>query len=298
MTVQNTIVKNMYQGNGSTTVFPYTFALHEDDGEYVQVYVTTLAGAELQTTDFTIDTDARTVTYPATAGGDPLPAGCKIALLRVIPATQELNLENQGAFFAEDIEAELDRIVMMVQQIKEVSDRCIKAGPTSALDLTEVTVNEIYAGRDAALAAAAAAADSRTAAGLSAASAATSAATATTKAGEASTSAGTATTAAQTATAKADIAAASANSVIALADTARGYAQAAGDSATSASTSAGGAQHWANLAHDYAEPLRQAVVAGMFEYDANADLQLCANPLAAASTMWETDTNGDVMPVA
>ena len=70
MSVQNQDVKNVYAGNGSTTVFPYTFALNEDDGEYVGVYVTNDEGTSEETDNYTIDTTAKTVTYPAS--GDPL----------------------------------------------------------------------------------------------------------------------------------------------------------------------------------------------------------------------------------
>ena len=57
--------------------------------------------------------------------------------------TQELNLENQGPFFAEDIETALDRIVMQVQQINEQIDRSIKVnqpGEHAPADL----LNHIY----------------------------------------------------------------------------------------------------------------------------------------------------------
>lgn len=132
MTVSNTVVKNVYLGNGSTTVWPYTFALNTEDGQYVQVIITDEAGVETDVTQFaTIDTNIRTVTYPN--AGTPLPAGRKIVLKRIIPYTQELNLESQGPFFAEDIEAELDRIVMMIQQADEALNRSVKLDISSTM---------------------------------------------------------------------------------------------------------------------------------------------------------------------
>ena len=142
MTVQNPIVKNVYTGNGATTVFPYTFALNQDDGEYVTVVIADEAGAETAVTNFKVDTLSRTVTYPYPAG-EPLPEGSRIAIRRAVPMTQELNLENQGPFFAEDIETALDRIVMQVQQIGEQIDRSIKINETGEQDPADL-LNHIY----------------------------------------------------------------------------------------------------------------------------------------------------------
>ena len=123
MTVQNMTVKNVYEGNGSATVFPYTFALSPEDGEHINVYVTDENNISRRVTNFTVDTTAKTVKYPI--GGDPLPAGKRLTLRREIPAQQELNLENQGAFFAEDVESQFDRNVMMIQQLAETLQRAI-----------------------------------------------------------------------------------------------------------------------------------------------------------------------------
>lgn len=151
MTVSNTIVKNVYLGNGSTTVFPYTFALNTDDGQYVQVIIANKQGAETVTDNFTIDTDARNVTYPAV--GDPLPTGYKIVLKRTLPNIQELNLESQGPFFAEDIEAELDRQVMMIQQLQELNDRAVKVQASSSTTPDELIDELRQAATDATAAA-------------------------------------------------------------------------------------------------------------------------------------------------
>ena len=62
MSVQNQTVKNVYAGNGSTTVFPFTFALLEADGEHVGVYVNNDLGTSEATDNFFIDTAAKTFT--------------------------------------------------------------------------------------------------------------------------------------------------------------------------------------------------------------------------------------------
>jgi hypothetical protein len=166
MTVQNTIVKNVYVGNGSVTVFPYTFALNNDDGEYVKVVVTDETGAETEVSNYRVDTTDTTVTYPYPSG-DPLPSGHKITLKREIPNTQELNLENQGPFFAKDIEMEFDRVVMMIQQLGEMVGRAVKVSVSSSETPDEI-INSIFESKSAAMQAAENASISETNAGNSA----------------------------------------------------------------------------------------------------------------------------------
>ena len=166
MTVQNTIVKNIYVGNGSVTVFPYTFALNNDDGEYVKVVVTDETGTETEVSNYRVDTTDTTVTYPYPSG-DPLPSGHKITLKREIPNTQELNLENQGPFFAKDIEMEFDRVVMMIQQLGEMVGRAVKVSVSSS-ETPDELIDSIYENTRNALTAAENASISETNAGNSA----------------------------------------------------------------------------------------------------------------------------------
>lgn len=120
MTVQNTITKNIYIGNGSTTSFPFTFPCPKS--EYIKVFVRK-NNLIAQTDDFTVDLDNATVTYPKS--GTPLAAGENLVILRELPLEQQLNLVNQGPFFAEDIETTLDEEVMMIQQLREELSRSI-----------------------------------------------------------------------------------------------------------------------------------------------------------------------------
>ena len=78
---------------------------------------------------------------------------------------------------------------------------------------------------------------------------------------------------------------------------AQAAASSASDSASQAAASAGGSQHWADLAYNYTDQLRHAL-GNMFEYDANADIQLVEDPLTGTDPSWELDSNNDVMPVA
>lgn len=235
MSVQNQIVKNVYAGNGSTTVFPFTFALNTSDGEYVKVYIADETEVSEETTNFTIDTTVKTVTYPAT--GDPLPSGYKIIIRRELPNEQDLNLENNGAFFAEDIESTFDREVMMIQQLAEQLDRAVKVDMSSVTTPDEL-IAELRTKSAEAVASAAAAKTSEDNAAASATSAGTSATNAATSATAASNSATNAATSETNAGTSATNAAASATSAINSATAAATSETNAATSANSASTSA------------------------------------------------------------
>lgn len=125
MAVNNTIVKNIYIGNGATTKFPITFQIGVEHPEYVIVYITDDSGVIQETDNFTVNLETKVVTYPKS--GDPLPAGYKITVYRKLPLYQLLNLVNQGPFFAENIEAALDDITFMMQQLSENLNRTLSA---------------------------------------------------------------------------------------------------------------------------------------------------------------------------
>ena len=188
MTVSNPTVKNTYAGNGSTTVFPFTFDLNVDDGAHVGVYVTDSEGYSQRVTNFSIDTSTKKVTYPTS--GSPLPSGKKISIRRELPNVQDLNLVNLGEFFAEDIEDEYDYVVMLIQQLAEICSRAITTDMAS--DVTPVQLlqeirenlagaitakNEAQASANAAAASATTASQKATAAANSATDAANSATT-------------------------------------------------------------------------------------------------------------------------
>lgn len=129
MTVQNQNVKNVYRGNGSATVFPFTFAINKEHPEYIHVYITDDGGKAVETTDFTCDMDAKTITYPKpTSSAAKLSSTQRLTIYRLLPYTQELNLVNQGPFFAEDVETELDDLEMQIQQMSENLARCFQIG--------------------------------------------------------------------------------------------------------------------------------------------------------------------------
>lgn len=149
MTVENPNVKNTYRGNGSTTVFPFTFLLNPEDVNNVVVTLTDENGTETSTTDFVLSLSDKNVLYPK-SGTQPLPNGWKITIQRQIPYTQTLNLISQGIFYAEDIEAQLDRQEMQIQQLAEIVERTVRVAISSDIDPAELIAKIFQTGVDVA----------------------------------------------------------------------------------------------------------------------------------------------------
>lgn len=194
-------VKKVYAGNGVTTVFPITFPYGEVDEIHLYLAVDGAEPTEI-TTNFTVDEDALTVTYPV--DGDPMPDDTyELTLIRETPISQEVDLIEGGVYSAEVEEGALDKLTRIVAEIREELDRAVKfpvqddptAEETSSAEfLADIEAFSIAAqsaaasaalsatsatnSKNAAAASAAAASDSEDAAAASAVEAAASAAAA------------------------------------------------------------------------------------------------------------------------
>ncbi len=128
-----------YSGNDSTTVFSYGFKIYANTE--IEVIKTATDGSEttlVLSTDYTVSgvgsDSGGDVTYPVT--GSPLATGEKLTIRRVNPLTQLTDLRNQGAFFSENIEKAMDRLIMVVQQQQEKIDRMLRLpSSTTSSDL-------------------------------------------------------------------------------------------------------------------------------------------------------------------
>jgi len=120
-----------YNGNGVTKSFPYEFRIK--DAGHVKVIQTDSRGAE---TVLALNVSYAVSGVGSATGGDVTlsvaPAvGERITIVRNVPFVQEMDLENQGAFFSETIEDALDLGVMRDQQLSERLDRAVTI-PASA----------------------------------------------------------------------------------------------------------------------------------------------------------------------
>ncbi|WAJ26593.1 hypothetical protein [Antarcticirhabdus aurantiaca] len=119
MTVSSTTLRSgPYAGNGSSVSVPYAFRVLASS--HLKVLCT------VGVTSSTVDPGKYTVSGVDAANGGAVtfgvapPAGTQITILRNVPFTQDLDLENQGAFSAESIERALDLGAMRDLQILEV----------------------------------------------------------------------------------------------------------------------------------------------------------------------------------
>ena len=133
MVVQKENVRSVYIGNGSTTVFPITFEVNEAHPEWVHLFILQDDNTYAETDNFTADMTAKTVTYPQS--GTPLADGKRLVIMRELPLQQQLDLINQGDYYADDVEQALDDLTMITQQLNDESSRSIKISIGSGDDI-------------------------------------------------------------------------------------------------------------------------------------------------------------------
>lgn len=152
-----------YAGNGVTTNWVIDFPVNGVDESEINGYLVEDGISTLITTNFDVDLQALTYTYPTVASGlDPIATGVGIIIVRDLDLLQETDLRNQGPLPAETLEAALDRITMITQQLQEQINR------TALTDISEeentTDIESILADVNAAAAAAAASAEAAAAA--------------------------------------------------------------------------------------------------------------------------------------
>ena len=111
---------NSYTGNGVTTVFPYTFKLLAQ----ADIEVTVDGVVKTLTTDYTVSGvgvdgggNVTFVTAPAN--------GTTVVLHRAMAYKRDIDYQENGDLPAATLDEDVDRVVMMVQQIGEENDRTI-----------------------------------------------------------------------------------------------------------------------------------------------------------------------------
>lgn len=150
-----------YSCNGSLQDFDFGFKVF-DEGD-IQVILTDADGIE---TVLTI-TSAYTVALNADQENDPggtistvatYATGNKITIIGDLDYGQPTQLTNRGGFFPKVIERAMDRLGILIQQLKEQVDRSVKVDASSTTDPDDLIDDLVTAAADAGAAAAAAAA--------------------------------------------------------------------------------------------------------------------------------------------
>lgn len=153
MTVTNPVNKNIFSGDGITTVFSYTFQLPaSSNGSDIYLFVFDNLGVMTPiTSNFTLDLNAATITYPVTPGIAPLapavaalPANWQIVAMRIESLTQALNMVTQGPFPAAGIMAAFDMLTFICQQLQEQINRATLVAVNVPGPATPVVAPTVY----------------------------------------------------------------------------------------------------------------------------------------------------------
>lgn len=131
----------VYQGDGSTTAFPYTFTISEEtvpipifgSADLKLLLINSDGTEQAITSDYYVDILNKTVHYPGYAPGSEPPlanqppkvqTGQKLVIYRELPVTQERDLGDKWPF--NPIEKALDKLTMLIQDWRDVLSRCLK----------------------------------------------------------------------------------------------------------------------------------------------------------------------------
>jgi len=143
LTISTTTIKNSFSGNGSTTVFNYTFKI--TDADDIEVIIRSADGTETTKTISTHynvsgvgNANGGSVTF---TGGNVPTATQTVVLRRDTPQTQGVDLIENDPLPANTLEDALDKVTSITQELQEESDRSIKLSRTNTITSTEFTVD-------------------------------------------------------------------------------------------------------------------------------------------------------------
>ena len=143
MTISTTTIKNSYSGNGSTSVFNYTFKITDQDD--IDVIIRSADGTETTktiTTHYSVsgvgNAGGGSITF--TSGNIPISTET-IVLRRSTPQTQGVDLIENDPLPANTLEDALDKATSITQELQEQVDRSIKLSRTNTMTSTEFSVD-------------------------------------------------------------------------------------------------------------------------------------------------------------
>jgi hypothetical protein len=141
MTISSTTTKVSYAGNGSTTVFAYTFKIFADAD--LEVIVRSATGTETTkslTTHYTVSGAGADGGGNVTFGTAPV-SGETVVIRRNLGLTQGTDYVENDPFPADSHENALDRLTMITQGLQEELDRSFKVSRTNSITTPEFTEN-------------------------------------------------------------------------------------------------------------------------------------------------------------
>ena len=128
-----------YVCNGATTHFPFSFRIYDE--AHVRAILTDPQGIE---TTLRLGTDYKVSSVGQSGGGAidtaiAYASDYRLTLILNVPFTQTVDLENQGAYFAETIERAIDLQTQMSLQLKEQVTRAVVLPVTSSVSVDTLT---------------------------------------------------------------------------------------------------------------------------------------------------------------
>lgn len=134
MTLMAASPRAAFLGDGTTRIFPLGIRIWSPADLKIYIRDAALQSDMLQTLglDYTLDVPVFPGTGTIQFSSAPS-TGSLITLLRDMALTQELDLATSGAFAAENIETQLDKLTAQIQTLRELIGRAPRFSPGSAL---------------------------------------------------------------------------------------------------------------------------------------------------------------------
>lgn len=117
-----------YTGDGIATNFPFTFPVYDEDhfAIYRMVIATGVIDKTYNTSEYTANGIGDENGGSIDIIGTPVAATHKLIISREVPYDQLLDVENEGGFYPDNVERQLDLIEMQIQQLRERVNRSVK----------------------------------------------------------------------------------------------------------------------------------------------------------------------------
>ena len=129
MTMPSSVSRARYEGNGTATLFPFSFKVWETSQLCVTLTRPDGTSSVAEGWTASLDEDGGTVSY--LHEGSPLPEGWLLAITRDMPFTQEIDLVSATRFDPAVMEDGLDMATAERQQLREQLSRSVILPPTS-----------------------------------------------------------------------------------------------------------------------------------------------------------------------
>lgn len=129
MTLSTTASRVAYSANGATTTFAFSFKIWAASNlkVYLRNNATLVDTLQTLSSDYSVDI----MTYPNTGNvvfASAPASGQTVVIVRDMPLTQDLDLIASGAFAAENVEVQLDKLAAEIQTLRELVARSPRFG--------------------------------------------------------------------------------------------------------------------------------------------------------------------------